>query len=68
MEPVYGITFAEALDLGKAGSIDVFPCLSWTPERAEFLTYTTAYLNYPLVIISREDSPFISSVDDLQGM
>lgn len=68
MEPVYGITFAEALELGKAGKIDVFPCLSWTPERTTFLTFTDSYLSYPLVIISRDNSPFISSVDDLQGL
>ncbi|GAB1409888.1 hypothetical protein MASR1M90_10420 [Desulfovibrionales bacterium] len=68
MEPVYGITFAEALERGKKGTIDVFPCLSWTPERATFLAYTASYLNYPLVIVSRDNVPFISSLEDLQGL
>lgn len=67
MEPVWGLTFAEALKLGQAGEIDVFPCLSWTPDRAEYLVFTGPYLSYPLVIVTRDDSPFIGSIEDLNG-
>ncbi|BAH74465.1 putative signaling protein [Solidesulfovibrio magneticus RS-1] len=67
-EPVFNITFDRALELGREGKIDVFPCISWTPERADFLSYTSPYLSYPLVIISRSDGPFIGSVKDLNGL
>ncbi|MHC1791179.1 diguanylate cyclase [Solidesulfovibrio sp.] len=66
-EPVLNISFAEALAMGRAGNLDLFPCLSWTPERAAYLTFTKPYLAYPLVIISRDDAPFIASVQDLAG-
>ena len=65
MEPVYGISFQEALALGESGDIDLFPAISWTPERQKFLNFTKPYSSYPLVIIGREDSSFISSIEDL---
>ncbi|MGE4298857.1 MAG: transporter substrate-binding domain-containing protein [Desulfovibrionaceae bacterium] len=67
MEPQFGISFKEALERGKQGEIDVFPCIAPTPERDTFLTYTDPYLDYPLVIINREGSRFIGGVDDLAG-
>lgn len=44
-----------------------FPCLSRTPDRAEFLRFTDPYLTYPLGIITREDAPLISGLESLQG-
>ncbi|GFK94319.1 Sporulation kinase E [Fundidesulfovibrio magnetotacticus] len=67
MEPVWDITFAEALQMGKTGGIDLYPCLSRTVERAEYLAFTAPYLSYPLVIVSRAYGPFIGAVEDLQG-
>ena len=67
MVPVWDVTFAQALDMGKAGAIDIFPCIAWTPERAEFLAFTRPYLSYPLVIVSRDDTTFIGSVEELHG-
>ena len=67
MQIVFGIPFNEALARGRDGRIDLFPCLSETPERSEFLLFTEPYLFYPLVIIAREDAPLIGGVEDLRG-
>lgn len=67
VEPVFGLTFEQALNMGRAGTIDIFPCVGRTTEREEFLAYTAPYLTYPVVIISRDDGPFIGSVEDLHG-
>ncbi len=67
MQIVFGIPFNQALERGRNGRIDLFPCLSKTPERARFLLFTKPYLSYPLVIITREDAPIIGSVEDLEG-
>ncbi|MBT3361226.1 MAG: PAS domain S-box protein, partial [Rhodospirillales bacterium] len=67
MEPVFDIPFKQALAMGRAREIDVFPAVADTPERREFLIYTKPYLSYPLVIITRDDSPFVGSVEDLHG-
>lgn len=67
MEVVYGLNFNQALELGKKKEIDLFPCLARTPERSEFLIFTTPYISYPSVIITREDAPFIGNMNDLSG-
>lgn len=67
LEPVYGITFKQALDMGRTGEIDLFPCISNTPERRQFLAFTEPYLSYPLVIITRDDFPVIGGIHDLQA-
>ncbi|SLM31939.1 Putative signaling protein (fragment) [Desulfamplus magnetovallimortis] len=67
MQVVYDIPFNKALELGKSGEIDFFPCLSQTPERSEFLLFTNPYLIYPMVIITRDDAPIIGGVEDLAG-
>jgi diguanylate cyclase (GGDEF)-like protein len=67
MEPVFGIPFKKALEMGRNGEIDVFPALAVTPERQRHFAYTKPYISYPLVIVARDDVPFIGSVDDLNG-
>ena len=65
MEVLFGLSFNQALELGRKKEIDLFPCLAQTPERSEFLIFTNPYIAYPSVIITREDAPFISSIKDL---
>jgi len=64
----YGITFKEALEMGKNKELDLFPCLAYTEEREEFLEFTEGYLENPLVIFANEDAPFIGSIQDLSGL
>ncbi len=67
MEVVFGITFKEALAMGRDKKIDLFPCVAETPARKDFLTYTQPYLSFPLVIITRKDYPYIGGLADLSG-
>lgn len=67
MEIEFGISFKEALSKGKDGQLDLFPCLSNTPERRQFLLFTEPYLRYPMVIITREDAPLVGGIEDLEG-
>jgi ABC-type amino acid transport substrate-binding protein len=46
----------------KKGGVDVLPCVAKTPEREKFLLFTRPYLSFPMVIVTRQDSPFISNV------
>ena len=64
---VFDIPFDEALARGREGRIDLFPCLSKTPERSEFLLFTKPYFSYPLVIVAREDAPLVGGLEDLRG-
>ena len=65
MEVVFGLSFNEALELGKNKEIDLFPCIAQTPERSAFLIFTDPYISYPSVIIAKEDAPFIGGIKDL---
>lgn len=65
--PVLGISFKEALEMGKKGQLELFPCIANTPERNEYLLFTRPYLSYPLVIITRDNAPFVGGIEDLHN-
>ncbi len=62
-----GLTWQEALDKGRQKEIDLFPCITPSPKRAQFLNFTKPYLSFPMVIAARTDFPFISGLEDLEG-
>ena len=57
----------EVLSAAKAREIDLLPAVMKTPQRAEYLNFTDPYLDFPMVIISREDALFIGELADLTG-
>lgn len=64
MEPVQGLSWPQVMDKARAGEIDVIPCAVETQRRSKFLSFTKPYLNFPMVILTREDAPFINGVQD----
>jgi len=67
MQPVRDLSWSEVLDQARAGEIDVLPSVVKTPERSKFLLFTKPYLSSPMVILTREDAPFITGVDDFDS-
>jgi len=67
MEPVAGLNWDEVMAQAKKGKLDVLPCVVKTPERSKFLLFTKPYLSLPMVIVVRDDSPFISGIEDIQS-
>jgi len=67
MEVVKGISWSEVLEKGKKREIDVFACVTETPERRTFMSFTHAYLSSPTVIITQKDAPFVGRLQDLYG-
>ena len=66
IEPVKGLTWAEVLDQAKKGGIDIVSTVAKTEERSEYLFFTKPYLNLPMVVVMRDDAPFIEGIDDLK--
>ncbi|HAK47160.1 MAG TPA: hypothetical protein DCO79_14740 [Spirochaeta sp.] len=64
----YGITFREAMEKAENREIDMFPCITFTSSRGEFLDFTEGYIKNPIVIFSNDDTPFIHSINDLSGL
>jgi len=67
MSPRTGLTWPQALDLGRQKKIDLFPCIVPSPKRTQFLNFTDPYLSFPMVIAAETDFPFVSGLEDLKG-
>jgi polar amino acid transport system substrate-binding protein len=55
----------EALKQVETGDCDMVPMISKTEARKRRLEFTSAFMDYNVVIISREDFPFISGIPEL---
>lgn len=66
-EYVYGYTWAELIELFKAGDIDVITSLLYTPERTEYMAFSRSVINQKYGIMVHEENLDINSVEDLAG-
>ncbi|MDM8536687.1 transporter substrate-binding domain-containing protein [Desulfobacterales bacterium HSG17] len=60
-------SWPEILKKTKTHQIDVITCAAKTPDREKYLNFTTPYLSFPMVIISKKQAPFIGGLKDLHG-
>ncbi|MBW2415318.1 MAG: transporter substrate-binding domain-containing protein [Deltaproteobacteria bacterium] len=60
-------SWEEAVEMARAGKIDLLPAVARTPEREDFLLFTDAYLSSPTVILVRDDGPDALTLGDLHG-
>lgn len=67
MEVVPNLSWPDVLDAAKARRLDLLPAAMRTERRSEYLSFTTAYLNFPMVIISQRGDDSVSSLSDLKG-
>ncbi len=59
------LPWPDVLSKAKDKKIDLIPCAAITKDREAYLNFSTPYLSFPLVIITRDDSPFIGGIEDL---
>ena len=57
----------ELIDMAKAGELDMFACMNFTPERDEFLDFTPAYVINPMVIVNATRNGYIGDIEKLKG-
>ena len=67
MQPVPKLTWPQVMEKSRAREIDILPCVVKTPDRSEFLLFTKPYLSFPMVILTRENAPFINGVMDFEN-
>ena len=75
VESMLGVTMLPQKDLAqggmiekaRAGEIDVIPCIESTDELAEYLLFTKPYAAFPIVLVTRDDTGFISSLSEMEG-
>ncbi len=61
------LTVSEIKARAKARELDVIPVASKTPERAEYLKWSTPMVTLPWVVAARDDFRPVNSSDDLIG-
>ncbi|MHC4165532.1 MAG: transporter substrate-binding domain-containing protein [Planctomycetota bacterium] len=66
-EFVNGFTWAELMTKLKQGEIDILPVTMDTPERREFMIFTSHYLTNPTVLVVHEDTHHIKTIEDVRG-
>jgi len=57
----------EVLNRAKRKEIDVLTAAVSTDSRRDFLNFTTPYLNFPLVVFTRDDSSLVTNLRDVYG-
>lgn len=62
-----GLEWQTSLQALEEGRIDMLPCMSETNARRRFMLFTRTYINYPVVIVTRTDAPFVGALSDLSG-
>ena len=67
MAPVPELSWSQVMSKARKGEIDVLASIVQTAERSEFLLFSEPYMSFPIVILAREDAPFINSVDDFEN-
>ena len=64
---VPGLDWNEVLDGIRKKELDIISCISMTPERETYLAFTKPFITSPQVIFTREEYPYISGLNGLQG-
>ena len=60
-------SWKDAMDNIDSKSVDFFPCTSKTHKGSAHLIYSSSYLEYPIVMVTKSDKGFLSNLDDLSG-
>ena len=67
VEVVPDLSWNQVIAGAKDGTLDVLPAASRTPARDRFLNFSRPHTAFPLVIITRDDYPFVAGLADLNG-
>ncbi|MBW7471484.1 transporter substrate-binding domain-containing protein [Marinobacter sp. M216] len=60
-------SWPESLEAVRERRCDMLALAMKTPERAQYLNFTTPYLQVPNIILGRIEAPFIENVGDLRN-
>lgn len=60
-------SWTQLVDRVKQRELDMFACISMTPEHSEYLTPTEPYLTIPIVVFTRDEVTYVGSLNELKG-
>lgn len=65
--PIKTKSWNDVVTLAKSGKLDVYPCAVPTPDRKEYMRFTKPYLSFPMVLLGKESTTYVSSYGQLDG-
>lgn len=66
-EPDLQSSWPEAVDKFNQKELDAFPAVIETTERKKLIHFTQPYVKFPMVIATREGTPYIADLKQLKG-
>jgi len=66
-ESVSGPSWSQLMAMLRNGEIDILPAIAKTKERSEFISFTSAYMSGPVVLVSQENDNSVRNISDLNG-
>ncbi len=67
MVPVRGLDRGAPLERIGAGDLDILAAAIPSAEAEKYVEFTKPYLSFPVVVVTRDDAPFIGALADLRG-
>ena len=65
MAPVEPMNWSEVIQRGQQHEVDIIPLIAPTPARRHYFLFSKPYIEFPQAIFTRQDSPYISGLEDL---
>jgi len=66
IEMVPTTSWNQTIEFGKKRKCDIFSAASETPERLKYMNFTTAYISFPTVIVTKSKVKFIGDIRQVQ--
>ncbi|MBT7951174.1 MAG: transporter substrate-binding domain-containing protein [Gammaproteobacteria bacterium] len=63
--PAKGLKWLEVQDNIKEKNLDILSAVNRSPEREQYMNFTSSYFRFPFVIFSTNDSEYINGLEDL---
>ena len=60
-------TWGESIDFAKQRKCDILSLVMKTPQREEYLNFTSSYMNAPLVVATKPNITYIDNISMLNG-
>lgn len=67
IEPIYTSSWKESHDFIKNKKCDFIPFLMKTEDRKKYLNFTKSYTNISLVLLTKDEVPFIDDIKDVRN-
>ena len=68
IDVIPGLGWSDVLNRARSKDLDVVLCIAKTDDRSEYLNFTLPYVNFPVVIVTRDDARSVSGLHDLLGL